>query len=97
VVTSTDLPGGLGSREISHKVGAHRGNSICHIDHDALARLDPDLILTQDLGDVRAASYTPVNDVMRAIDLDARVLALEPRTIDASSAPSTRCHPRSNR
>ena len=41
MVTSTDLPGGLGSREISDKVGGHRGSSIYHIDHDVLARLEP--------------------------------------------------------
>jgi iron complex transport system substrate-binding protein len=84
VVTSTDPPGGLGSREISDKVGGHRGSSIYHIDHDVLARLEPDLILTQDLVYVCAVSYTVVNDVVRAMDLDARVRSLEPRR---STAP----------
>jgi iron complex transport system substrate-binding protein len=88
VVTATDLPDGLGSREISRTVGTsrtaggdHHGSSIYQIDQELLAELQPDLILTQDLCDVCAVSYTAVNDVVRTMDLDTRVLSLEPRTI----------------
>jgi iron complex transport system substrate-binding protein len=83
IVTLADLPDGLSSREISDTVaGAHRGSSIYQLNHELLAELKPDLILTQDLCDVCAVSYRTVNDVVRSLDLDTRVLSLEPRTIE---------------
>jgi iron complex transport system substrate-binding protein len=57
VVTSTALADGLSSREISTAVGSHRGSSLYGLDQAALARLAPDLILTQELCDVCAVSY----------------------------------------
>ena len=44
-------------------------------------RLAPDLILTQDLCDVCAVSYRTVNDAVRVMDLDTRVVSLQPGTI----------------
>ena len=83
VVTATDLPDHLASREIAEAVGGgHRGSSIYQLDHALLADLRPDLILTQDLCDVCAVSYHTVNDAVRAMDLDTRVLSLEPKTIE---------------
>jgi iron complex transport system substrate-binding protein len=83
VVTVTNLPEGLTSREISVAVaGGHRGSSIYQLNHDLLADLRPDLILTQDLCDVCAVSYRTVNEAVRSLDLDTRVLSLEPQTID---------------
>lgn len=82
VVTTTDMPDDLSSREISEAVsGGHRGSSIYHLDHDLLSALHPDLILTQDLCDVCAVSYETVNDAVRSLDLDTRVVSLEPKTI----------------
>lgn len=82
VVTATDLPDHLASREIAAAVsGGHRGSSIYQLDQALLAELRPDLILTQDLCDVCAVSYHTVNDAVRAMDLDTRVLSLEPKTI----------------
>jgi iron complex transport system substrate-binding protein len=81
-VTETSLPDDLSSREIATALGgAHRGSSIYRIDHEMLARLRPDVILTQDLCDVCAVSYASVNDVVRLLDLPTRVVSLEPRTI----------------
>jgi iron complex transport system substrate-binding protein len=60
VVTRTALPDGLSSREISAAVAAdraHAGSSLYALDEAALAALDPDLILTQELCDVCAVSY----------------------------------------
>jgi iron complex transport system substrate-binding protein len=82
VVTETSLPGDLSSREISDALGgAHQGSSIYHIDHALLARLRPDVILTQDLCAACAVSYETVNEAVRLLDLPTRVVSLEPRTI----------------
>ncbi|MFE9561642.1 cobalamin-binding protein [Streptomyces sp. NPDC006487] len=74
----------LGSREISEAVGgaAHSGSSLYTLDTAALAALVPDLVLTQDLCDVCAVSYGGVSRAVRVLDGGARVLSLEPRTLD---------------
>lgn len=83
IVTATSLPDDLTSREISATLGAsHQGSAIYRIDHDLLADLRPDLILTQDLCEMCAVSYQSVNDAVRLLDLPTRVVSLEPRTID---------------
>ncbi|MFJ6154306.1 ABC transporter substrate-binding protein [Micromonospora profundi] len=83
VVTGTSLPEALTSREISAAIAgdAHRGSSLYRLDVTMLEGLKPDLILTQDLCDVCAVSYARVNDAVRLIDLDTRVVSLEARTI----------------
>ncbi|MFK3984426.1 ABC transporter substrate-binding protein [Micromonospora sp. NPDC050397] len=82
-VTVTSLPEELTSREISAAISgdAHRGSSVYQLDLALLEQLRPDLILTQDLCDVCAVSYGRVNDAVRMIDLDTRVMSLEARTI----------------
>ncbi|MEV6802316.1 ABC transporter substrate-binding protein [Micromonospora rifamycinica] len=82
-VTSTSLPEALTSREISAAVAGdgHRGSSLYQLDVAVLEDLAPDLILTQDLCAVCAVSYARVNDAVRMIDLDTRVVSLEARTI----------------
>lgn len=85
VVTGADFaPEQLSSREISEAVGgaAHSGSSLYTLDSDALARLRPDVVLTQDLCDVCAVSYRRVSEAVRVLDGDTRVLSLEPRTLD---------------
>ncbi|MFG1953905.1 ABC transporter substrate-binding protein [Micromonospora sp. NPDC048830] len=83
VVTGTTLPQQLTSREISAATtgGEHRGSSLYQLDVALLDGLRPDLILTQDLCAVCAVSYERVNEAVRVIDLDTRVLSLEARTI----------------
>jgi iron complex transport system substrate-binding protein len=82
-VTATSLPEALTSREISVAIAgdAHRGSSLYQLDVAVLEELKPDLILTQDLCDVCAVSYERVNDAVRLMDLDTRVVSLEARTI----------------
>ncbi|HEV7656662.1 MAG TPA: ABC transporter substrate-binding protein [Mycobacteriales bacterium] len=82
VVTRTSLPDGLSSREISAAVGgAHVGSSLYALDPAALAALDADLILTQELCDACAVSYAQVADAVRVADGAARLVSLEPRTL----------------
>jgi iron complex transport system substrate-binding protein len=81
VVTRTSLVGGLSSREISAAVGSHRGSSLYGLDPAALAALEPDLILTQELCDVCAVSYAQVADAVRVAGSGVRLVSLEPRTL----------------
>ncbi|WP_329061376.1 ABC transporter substrate-binding protein [Amycolatopsis sp. NBC_01480] len=73
----------LSSREISDAVGgsAHRGSSLYSVDTARLAELAPDLVLTQDLCEVCAVSYTRVAEAVRMLDAGPRVLSLEPRRL----------------
>ncbi|WP_084794806.1 cobalamin-binding protein, partial [Actinokineospora bangkokensis] len=71
------------SREISLAVGgsAHSGSSLYTVDIALLARLRPDVVLTQDLCDVCAVSYRKVSEAVRVMDTDTAVVSLEPRTL----------------
>jgi iron complex transport system substrate-binding protein len=62
-------------------VGSHRGSSLYGLDPAALAALDPDLILTQELCEVCAVSYAQVADAVRVADPGPRLVSLEPRTL----------------
>ena len=75
---------GRGSIDIHRLVGdaIHGGSSLYELDADALAAVEPDLIVTQELCDVCAVSYRRVNEVARSIDADISVLSLEPTSIE---------------
>jgi len=82
VVTGSGIGADLSSREISRAVGgAHSGSALYELDAEALARLRPDVVLTQDLCEVCAVSYRRVSDAVRVMDAGPRVLSLEPRTL----------------
>lgn len=72
------------SREIHRRVGdaVHGGSAIYRLDDDALEAADADLILTQELCAVCAVGYAEVNEAVRALELDATVLSLEPTSIE---------------
>jgi iron complex transport system substrate-binding protein len=57
------------------------GQSIYELDEPALARLAPDLIVTQALCDVCAVSYDDVKAVAERLDSKPTVLALDPHTL----------------
>jgi iron complex transport system substrate-binding protein len=84
VVTGTGIDADrLSSREISEAVGGapHQGSSLYSLESDLLARLDPDVVLTQDLCEVCAVSYSRVSQAVRVLDVGPKVLSLEPRTL----------------
>ncbi|WP_269856673.1 cobalamin-binding protein [Streptomyces sp. RPT161] len=84
VVTSAELrTGGMSSREISDAVGGmtHQGSSLYTLDTRRLAELAPDVVLTQDLCEVCAVSYSTVSRAVRVLDAGPRVISLEPRTL----------------
>lgn len=73
----------MSSGEIHEAIGGavHSGSSVYALDGDALERAKPDLVLTQELCDVCAVSYTEVTDAARLLESDVRVVSLEPRSI----------------
>src|SRR5712692_6038111 len=77
----------LGSRDIHNHVteAAHRGSSIYSLDQALLERLDPDLILTQELCEVCAISYEEVARAVHRLDLTLpgkrTILSLEPHDL----------------
>ena len=85
ITRSTVDHGTRGSREIHTHVtaAAHRGSSIYALDQELLERLDPDIVLTQELCDVCAVSYDQVAEAVHRLDAKVpgqrTVLSLEPK------------------
>jgi iron complex transport system substrate-binding protein len=74
----------MGSREIHEAIGAtvHSGSSVYALDTEALEGAKPDLILTQELCEVCAVSYTEVQQAARMLNVGVKVVSLEPRGIE---------------
>jgi len=83
IVVYTKLPPGLPEREIDRQVNefSSQGRSLYRLDADKLRRLKPDLIVTQDLCHVCAASPDDLAVVLGTLSPCPQVLALTPRTI----------------
>lgn len=83
VVVDTVLPAGLGPGDIDAVVRdrAARGLPMYELDAATLARLDPQLILTQDLCRVCALPAGTVADALGVIGCTADVLQLDPHTV----------------
>ena len=60
----------------------HAGSSIYALDHALLERLDPTLILTQELCDVCAVSYDVVQRAVHRLQGRRTILSLEPTSLD---------------
>lgn len=73
----------MSSAEIDHAVRSNLDGhgSIYDLDTKLLQRLDPDLIITQELCDVCAVSYKTVERAARMYVADAQVVSLEPNTV----------------
>ncbi len=82
-VTRDVLPAGLSAGEIDAAVRERTlaGEAIYELDGDALAALEPDLIVTQALCPVCAVSYEDVAELARTLPSAPRVLALDPKTL----------------
>ncbi len=72
------------SAEIDRHIrrAVHTGSSLYHLDERLLRKLQPDLIVTQELCTVCAVSYTTVSRAARCLAGDVPVLSLEPTTLD---------------
>ncbi len=82
-VTRDVLPAGLSAAEIDVAVRerTQRGEAIYELDGDALAALEPDLIVTQALCPVCAVSYTEVAELAKEIPSCPQVISLDPHTL----------------
>lgn len=75
-IVTTDLPSATIEARIRSQV--HRGKSVYHLDQAELARLRPDLLLTQELCSVCAPSYTLVKQAAKVLEADVQIVSLEP-------------------
>jgi iron complex transport system substrate-binding protein len=82
-VTRTNLPPTATSGEIDRLVREQLATerSLYQLDHDRLAALEPDLIITQTLCEVCAVAESDVQAAMCRLPRKARVLNLEPQSL----------------
>jgi iron complex transport system substrate-binding protein len=83
VVVTSRLPHTTDSAEIDRLVTEFtaRGESVYRVDADALLELDPDLIITQDLCHVCAASPDDLAAALSTLPRMPKVLSLNPHTL----------------
>jgi iron complex transport system substrate-binding protein len=84
IVSTTALPPGLAPSEIDAFVSGAvaRGEDLYHLDAGALAELDADLVVTQDLCAVCAIDVTTVDDALRHLGCRADVLTVDPQNLE---------------
>ncbi|HEX4482641.1 MAG TPA: cobalamin-binding protein [Solirubrobacteraceae bacterium] len=82
-ITRDVLPSGLTAAEIDAAVRERTlgGEAIYELDSDALAALEPELIVTQALCAVCAVSYDDVAEIARELPSKPQVIALDPKTL----------------
>ena len=84
VVSTSAMPEGLTPREIDDFVAAamSAGEDLYRLDADALAELDADLVVTQDLCAVCAVDVSSVDEALAFLGCRAEVATLDPHTLD---------------
>ena len=84
IVSTSAMPEGLSPAEIdAYVVGAmSRGEDLYHLSADALAELDADLVVTQDLCAVCAVDVSVVDEALTYLGCRAEVLTIDPHTLD---------------
>jgi iron complex transport system substrate-binding protein len=84
IVSTSAMPEGLPPAAIDDfVVGAMaRGDDLYHLDEGALAGLDADLVVTQDLCAVCAVDVSVVDDALAHLGCTAEVLTIDPHTLD---------------
>jgi iron complex transport system substrate-binding protein len=84
IVSTSALPEGLDAAAIDAYVSAamHAGEDLYHLDEGALAGLDADLVVTQDLCAVCAVDVSVVDDALAYLGCRAQVLTLDPQDLD---------------
>jgi iron complex transport system substrate-binding protein len=83
LLTRDVLPAGLSAAEIDAAVRDRtlNGDAIYALDREALAELEPDLIVTQALCPVCAVSYEEVAELADELPSRPRIISLDPKTL----------------
>lgn len=83
IVSTTAIPDGLAPREIDAFVSRamSAGEDLYHLDRGALARLDADVVVTQDLCAVCAVDVSVVDDALDYLGCRADVVTIDPHTL----------------
>jgi iron complex transport system substrate-binding protein len=84
IVSSSAMPEGLAPSAIDAFVveALARGDDLYHLDDGALAGLDADLVVTQDLCAVCAVDVSVVDDALTHLGCTAEVLTIDPHTLE---------------
>ncbi|MDX6299359.1 MAG: iron complex transport system substrate-binding protein [Nocardioidaceae bacterium] len=84
IVSTSAMPEGLAPADIDAYVAEalRRGEDLYHLDEGALAGLDADLVVTQDLCSVCAVDVSVVDDALAHLGCRAEVLTIDPHTIE---------------
>ena len=84
IVSNTALPEGLTPAQIDDEVRARMaaGEELYRLDAGALHRLDPDVVVTQDLCAVCAVDVSTVDDALTHLGCRADVVTIDPGTLD---------------
>jgi iron complex transport system substrate-binding protein len=84
IVSTSTLPEGLSPAEIDAAVTARlaAGEDLYRLDEGALAELDADVVLTQDLCAVCAVDLDRVDDALEYLGCRAHVVTLDPQRLD---------------
>jgi len=84
IVSTSAMPEGLSPTEIDTFVveAMRRGEDLYHLDAGALAGLEADLVVTQDLCAVCAVDVSVVDEALTHLGCEAEVLTIDPHTLD---------------
>ncbi|RYB95149.1 cobalamin-binding protein [Nocardioides oleivorans] len=84
IVSTSAMPEGLAPREIDDFVAAatRAGDDLYRLDAGALAEIDADLVVTQDLCAVCAIDVGTVDEALSYLGCRAEVATLDPHTLD---------------
>ena len=84
IVSTSAMPEGLDPAAIDAFVveAMARGDDLYHLDEGALAGLDADLVVTQDLCSVCAVDVSVVDDALAHLGCTAEVLTIDPHTLE---------------
>jgi iron complex transport system substrate-binding protein len=84
IVSTSAMPEGLAPADIDAFVAGamRRGEDLYHLDAGALAGLDADLVVTQDLCAVCAVDVSVVDDALAHLGCTAEVLTIDPNTLE---------------
>lgn len=83
-VTSSLISNSLSSLEIDRKVRAykHKGQSVFHIKRSLIKKINPDVVITQELCPVCAPTFTQVEKSCKILKKDYSLISLEPESIE---------------